>query len=168
MRVASFALKDTFITDIVISNLFRATDANTGGAGSLDLLKLYNESTLPLSSSGVFEISRILIQFDLSAFRALTASNQPLSGTKLNNARFRLKLFDAKHSDIIPSSFNVVVFPLSKSFDEGVGIDNYAFQDIDAANFITASGQAGTAVAWELSGANQAGFYKQASDGLFQ
>ena len=39
------ASKDTYITNKIINNKFRATDANTGQAGTLDLFKLYAEST---------------------------------------------------------------------------------------------------------------------------
>ena len=63
------ALRDTYITNKVINNKFRATDANVGQAGTLDLFKLYEESTLPGSSSGVTEISRALIKFDLNPLR---------------------------------------------------------------------------------------------------
>ena len=40
------ASKDCYITNKIINNRFRATDANVGQAGTLDLFKLYNESTL--------------------------------------------------------------------------------------------------------------------------
>jgi hypothetical protein len=167
MRVFAFADKDTFITDVIITNTFRADDANVGQAGTLDLFKLHDESTLPGSASGAQEISRILIRFDLNAFSALTAANQPLSGTRLNSATFRLKMFDVKHSDTVPSNFNVVVYPLSRTFDEGIGYDNFAYQDLDAANFITASGNASTAVTWSLSGANLIGWMGHTASDVF-
>lgn len=45
------ASKDTYITDKIINNSFRATDANVGQAGTLDLFKLYNESGLKGSAT---------------------------------------------------------------------------------------------------------------------
>ena len=51
--------------------------------------------------------------------------------------------------------FNVIVFPLSQSFDEGVGRDVGSFGDLDAANFITRSYTSGQANAWYVSGANK-------------
>ena len=129
MRIFSFATKDTFITNVIVANTFRASDANVGQGGTLDLMKLHEESTLPgTSSNDLQEISRILIKFDLDVFRALTGTL--LSGTKLNNTTFKLKLFDVLHGDTLPSNFNIIVFPLSRSFDEGPGIDTYAFTDI--------------------------------------
>ena len=44
------ASKDTYITNKIINNTFRATDSNVGQAGTLDLFKLYNENTLTGSS----------------------------------------------------------------------------------------------------------------------
>ena len=38
------ATKDTYITNKIIKNDFRATDANVGEAATLDLFKLYNEN----------------------------------------------------------------------------------------------------------------------------
>ena len=37
------ASKDAYITNKVINNQFRATDANVGQAGTLDLFKLFEE-----------------------------------------------------------------------------------------------------------------------------
>ncbi|MAG24712.1 hypothetical protein CMI47_03945 [Candidatus Pacearchaeota archaeon] len=156
MRIFSFATKDTFITDVIVTNTFRATDANVGLGGVLSLFKLHEESTLPgTGSDDLQEISRILIKFDLDVFRALTGTL--LSGTKLNNTTFRLKMFDVLHGDTLPSNFNIIAFPLSRAFDEGSGIDTYAYTDIGSANFITASGETSTAVTWSLSGAAKSG-----------
>ena len=157
MRVFTYASKDTFITNVAIRNSFRAEDANVGQAGELTLFKLHEESVLPNTSSGVQEISRILIKFDLNPLRFLTSSGQPLSGADLSKATFKLRLFDALHGDTLPANFKIIVFPLSKSFDEGSGMDPFAFQDIGSANFLTASGAGSTAVKWEVTGADHPG-----------
>ena len=39
------ASADTYITNKVIDNKFRATDGNVGRAGTLDLFKLFDESS---------------------------------------------------------------------------------------------------------------------------
>ena len=44
------ASSDTYITNKIINNKFRATDANVGQAGTLDLFKLYSENTLTSES----------------------------------------------------------------------------------------------------------------------
>ena len=40
------ASKDAYITNKIINQSFRATDANVGQAGTLDLFKLYDENKL--------------------------------------------------------------------------------------------------------------------------
>ena len=148
------ATKDTYIADKIINNKFRATDANVGLAATLDLFKLYSESTLPGTSSGLNEISRLLIKFDLDPLRALTGSILDYTRSSFN---CKLQLFDVIGGQTIPSNFKVIVFPLSQSFDEGRGRDIVSFEDLDSCNFITASASGNTAVNWFLSGANKQG-----------
>ena len=71
--------------------------------------------------------------------------------------RCDLKLFDVFGGQTLPSNFKVIVFPLSRSFDEGVGRDVIKFQDIDSTNFLTASVTNDTATLWHISGANRQG-----------
>jgi len=147
------ASKSTYITNKIIDNKFRATDANVGKAGTLDLFKLYNESTLTGSTDPI-ELSRILLKFNLDSLQNLTASNIDIGSSTF---RARLKLFDVYAGQGVPKNFKAVVYPLSRSFDEGVGRDVSAFQDIDVANFITSSYSNSTANAWFVSGANRGG-----------
>lgn len=147
------ATKDTYITNKIIKNSFRATDANTGEAATLDLFKLYNESKIAGDDTPV-ELTRILIKFDLNPLRALTGSILDISSTSF---RCDLKLRDVFGGQTLPSNFKVAVFPLSRSFDEGVGRDVAKFQDIDAANFITSSVTNASPETWHLTGANKQG-----------
>lgn len=156
--------KDTFITNKIIKNSFRATDANSGRAGTLDLFKLYDESVLSCSSPYIIdnngktraiENSRILLSFDFDKIRELTGSDGLFSNNRLSEATFTLKMFNIYHDDTVPSNFNVVLFPLSKSWDEGPGIDNYQFCDLGSCNWATASGMTST---WEMTGAMSGGF----------
>ena len=157
-RVLS-ASKDTYITDKIINNNFRATDANVGFAGTLDLFKLYEESSYLSGTTritgSVYELSRILIKFDLDPLRALTASSLDISHSSF---KCLLKLHDVYGGQTTPSNFKLIVFPLSRSFDEGIGRDVVSYKDVDAANFLTASTSGDTVVAWTHSGANQQGF----------
>jgi hypothetical protein len=152
------ASKDTYITNKVIDNTFRAKDANVGRAGTIDIFKLWDESTYLSASTritaSVGEISRGLIKFEFDTVKALTASN-----LDLNSSRFqaRLRLFDIMGGQATPSNFYLITYPLSKSFDEGVGRDVASFGDLDVANFMTASVTNGTPAMWNLSGANVGG-----------
>ena len=148
------ASKDTYITNKIINNSFRATDANVGMASTLDLYKLYGESTSG-SVENPIEISRILVKFNLNPLRALTSSI-----LDLNSSTFKatLKLHDVYGGQTTPSNFKLIVFPLSKSFDEGMGRNVVDFSDLDSSNFITASVSSGDPDAWNLEGGNKQGF----------
>ena len=147
------ASKDAYITNKIINNNFRSTDANVGKAGTLDLFKLYGESTSGSDVTPV-ELSRLLVKFDIDPLRRLTGSTLDIT-----HASFKctLKMSDVYGGQTTPSNFKVIVFPLSKSFDEGTGRDVVSYADIGACNFITASISGDTAVEWEMSGANREG-----------
>ena len=152
MIIICTASADTYITNKIINGQFRATDANVGRAGTLDLFKLYDETPL-LSVTGQTELSRILVKFDLQPIFDLTGSV-----IDINSSSFRayLQLFDIIGGSATPSNFNIVAYPLSQSFDEGVGRDLSAFNDLDVANFITASYTSQDNV-WFVTGANAGG-----------
>lgn len=160
-------IRDTYITDRIIDNAFRATDTNVGRAGTIDIFKLAGESKLG-TGEGPFvsgtdepiELSRALLRFDLDPIRALTSSILDLASPSF---RVMLELSDVLGGQPTPSNFTLVVYPLSQSFDEGIGRDVVGFEDLDATNFITASVSSGIATLWFQSGANALGFAGQAS-----
>ena len=51
------ASKDTYITNKILRNTSRATDANLGAASTLDLFKLYDESVISGETTPI-ELSR--------------------------------------------------------------------------------------------------------------
>jgi len=121
---------DTYITNKIVDASF-SVSGNVGRAGTLDLFKLYDES-IP---SGSNEISRILIDFDLS--NVITLSSSIDAGDPTFRANLRLKSLGLGQSS--PSKFTVSVFPLSSSFDEGMGRDIVSFADVGAANWLSSS-----------------------------
>ena len=153
MKIFCTASSDTYITDKIIDGTFRAEDANVGRAGTLDLFKLWGETKLN-STGSLNELSRLLVKFDYQHIHDLTASKLDLNSSNFNA---KMRLFDMRTGAAVPANFNVVVFPLSQSFDEGVGRDVTAFEDLDVANYLTASISNSTAVLWNLSGANEVG-----------
>ena len=152
------ASKDTYITNKIIDNKFRATDANVGEAGTIDIFKLYDESVYVSGSTritgSVRETSRGLIKFELDKLQTLTASILDLNSSKF---QARLKMYDIMGGQATPSNYSLVLYPLSMSFDEGIGRDVSAFSDLDTANFITASVSNGSPALWNMSGANSPG-----------
>jgi len=152
------ASADTYITDKVIDNDYRAMDANVGYAGTIDIFKLFDESIWISGSTritgSVSEISRALLEFDWDQVKTLTGSSLDLNSSKFHA---RLKMFDIMGGQATPSYFYLIAYPLSKSFSEGIGRDVASFGDLDVANFITASVTNSTVSAWNLSGANRGG-----------
>ena len=143
------AKKDAYVTDRVIKSV-RSHNGNVGAAGSLDLFKLYG-TTLSGTNPNI-ELSRLLIQFDLQQLRDLVSQRR----IDITNPSFscKLKLFDVYGGQPTPANFTTTIFPLSRSFDEGLGRDVVFYADLDSCNFITASIAQGN---WLLSGCNLGG-----------
>jgi hypothetical protein len=135
-----FPLKDTFISNQRVRNAAQ-TGSNFGSSEILHLSKL-----VYTSGSG---ITKILTKFDLSPIAALTASAQaPSSGIKYN-----LVLKHAQHSDTLPSSYDVVVAPVSQDWDEGRGHDVDYLSDKGFANWDKAKSNS----FWSVPGASGSG-----------
>lgn len=153
IRVIS-ASKDCYITNKIINNRFRATDANVGQAGTLDLFKLYNESSLPNETKPI-ESTRLLLYFGLDDIKKMHDEGKINVGE--DSFKSYVKLHDVYGGQTTPSNFNVIVFPLAKEFDEGKGFDVAEFKDLGSSNWITASYKDGILTEWELPGANKSG-----------
>ncbi len=148
------ASKDAYITNKIINNAFRATDANMGSAGTLDLFKLYDENSISGDSAPI-ELTRLLIKFPINEISRMDNDGE----IDINDSSFKcqLRLHDVYGGQTTPSNFRVILFPLAKTFDEGPGMDVVSFSDVASANFITASITAGAAVKWDLAGAMASG-----------
>ena len=154
------ASNDTYITNKIINNRFRATDANVGQAGTLDLFKLYNESTIQGESKPI-ELTRILVKFNHDTLKKQFDEGEVDIADETFKAT--LKLHDVYGGQTTPNNFRVIVFPLTKEFDEGSGYDIGNFSDLDATNYITASYTNGTVIDWSLPGAMKSGSLSDAS-----
>lgn len=153
MYLALSASKDAYITNKIIGSSFRATDANLGQAGTLDLFKLYDENKI-VGETNPIEISRGLIKFDLTPLRSLMLSKLDVNSTSF---KCNLVLSDVYGGQTTPTNFKLIVFPLSRSFDEGVGRDVVGYRDIDVCNFLTASISSGQVEKWYITGADKQG-----------
>ena len=148
------ASKDTYITNKIINNKFRATDANLGQAGTLDLFKLYAEN-ISGSDTTPIELSRILLKFDLTEVTSM--HNDKIIDVGDSSFKAELCLHDVYGGQTTPNDFHIITFPLAKSFDEGTGYDVINYSDLDATNYITASFDGSTVVNWDLPGAMASG-----------
>lgn len=135
------ASKDSTITNAYKSNLTtRATTANMGESDSLEVFSIYGQAT-----TSSLELSRILLDFPIQQIRQDRDSDLlPLSG----NVQFILKLSNAVHPFSLPKKYNLVVNPLSRSWDEGYGLDMETYKDVGPVNWISAS----STEAWTTEG----------------
>ena len=176
------ASSDAYIQNKIIDSSYRTTDANTGFAGTLDLFKLYGETTLPdAEASGAastfaldtdsdgtpetaVELSRILIKFDYDKLTRQSTDNMDVTDSNFK-AYLNLKTISA--GQFTPKNFTIDVYPLAQAFDEGVGKDTIGFKDQDATNFLTASFSGATVNAWNSAGAGTLGAVGQADKDAF-
>lgn len=143
-------LKDAYLTNRVINDQ-RQLSANVGAAGSLDLYKLYGFTSSGSVPTPNTELSRLLVHFDLMPLRRLVNDGK----IDITNPSFscRLKLHDVYGGQPTPNNFTTTIFPLSASFDEGLGRDVVFYADRDVCNWLTASNTA----TWFVSGCGLAG-----------
>ena len=166
------ASSDAYIQNKIIGNSYRTTDANTGLAGTLDLFKLYGESTLPeeessgaattfaldVDSDGTpetsVELSRILVKFEYDKLNTFLTKNMDVTDSSF---KAFLTMTAVSAGQFTPKNFTVDVYPLAQKFDEGVGRDVISFKDLDGCNFVTASVSGDTVNAWNSLGAGTLG-----------
>lgn len=129
------ANKDTTITNAFQMNLrTRGTGSNMGASDSLEVFSLFAQA-----SSGSSELSRMLLQFPVSTISVDRAAGRiPASGS----VNFFLKMFNAPHPQTLPKQFSLTVQPVSRSWEEGVGLDMEGYTDLtrngEGANWINA------------------------------
>ena len=163
----------TAIADNTITNQYsegltkRTTSANAGLADSLEIFKIYGQVT-----TGTVEQSRILIKFpvnetDLSSGIKTIKQDRdtgilPASGS----VKFIMKLGDVTHADTVPNNFKLVAHPLTKVWEEGLGIDLDEYTDIGQSNWLSAS----STTAWSTAGGdfNDAYIFEQEFDTGFE
>jgi len=127
---------DTTITNAFKSNLTtRATGSNMGLADTLEVFSIYGQA-----SSASAELSRVLLQFptgDISADR--TAGTIPKSGS----VNFFLRMYNAEHDFTLPKDYNLVISAVTRSWEEGYGLDMDEYTDLTyddvGANWINAA-----------------------------
>ena len=132
------AKKDTTITNAFTFNLItRGTGSNMGASDSLEVFSIFGQE-----HSSSIEKSRILLKFatdEISTDRA--AGNVPASGS----VNFYLRLYNAEHPLTLPYDFTLAIHAVSRSWDEGRGLDMDEYTDNDYANWISAASASGVA-----------------------
>lgn len=150
-----FANKDNTITNSFEENLTtRGTGSNMGASDILETFSIYAQQA---SSSS--ELARILIEFPITEISSSReAGTIPASGS----VSFYLKMYNAPHSQTVPSNFSLNVQGISGSWEEGYGIDMDFYEDLTkngiGSNWVNANGSltAATADLVLQGGANEA------------
>ena len=126
------ANQDGTITNAYKPNLTtRATGSNMGLADSVEVFRIFGQE-----SSGSSELSRVLVQFPVSSISTdRTAGTIPASG----NVSFYLRMFNARHPFTLPRNYDMIVAPVSRSWDEGTGMDMDEYSDSGSCNWTTAT-----------------------------
>ncbi|HIF39328.1 MAG TPA: hypothetical protein EYQ69_09145 [Gemmatimonadetes bacterium] len=114
---------------------------------------MYDETKIGNSDPKI-EISRALVSFNVND---ISSSLKDKVSFDSGNFKCTLNLFDVQGTSVAPSDFTLEVYPLSRSFDEGRGQDLSTFNDLDSANFITASYRYGNSYLWNTSGSRAVG-----------
>jgi len=118
--------------DTTIVNAFqpglvtRGTGANMGEADVSEIFSIYGRE-----STGSQELSRMLTKFSMAEISAdRTAGKIPASGS----VSFYLRLFNAEHSKTVPRDYKLVIQPVLRSWQEGVGLDLETYKDLTKGN----------------------------------
>ena len=143
---------DNTITNAYKQNLTtRGTGSNMGESDVLEVFSIYAQE-----SSSSSELSRVLISFPVTGTSAgyisydRTQGDIPASGS----VSFYLRMFNARHISTTPENFDLVVSAITRSWNEGVGLDMEDYYDEDSSNWINAerSSSAATPYEWGAQG----------------
>jgi len=136
--------KDTWITNRIIDNnsSVRATGSNFGADPSLNVYAFE-----PDILTGTMDVARSLLKFDMTELSGKIYEDLIIPSSSVT---YLLKMYDMKHEDRVPSSFDLFIYPLSRSWDEGRGIDTENFRDYGYANWHSAS----STVEWTTTGSD--------------
>ena len=130
------------------TNLTRATGSNMGRADILEVFSSYLTGST-IAGNEAQQLMRFLIQFPVSdIITDRTAKRIPASG----NVDFYLNLYNAPHSDTTPFDFTLQVLPLSRSWEEGRGLDMDNYMDSTYGGLGSNWKNAASGTAWTSQG----------------
>jgi len=130
------ASADTTITNAFRSNLtIRGTGSNAGLADTMEIFSIFAQA-----SSSSIELSRLLVQFPVNDI--ISDRNGELLPSA-GSVNFVLNLYNAEHGLTLPRNFTLAILPVSRSWEEGYGVDLDEYSDLtydgDGANWVNAS-----------------------------
>lgn len=142
------ANKDTTITNAYKGSLTTTGEAaNMGASDILEVFTIYAQA-----NTASREEARALLDFpvsDISAAR--TAGDIPASGS----VSFYLRMFNAEHELTLPTDYTMQIAPVTKSWDEGYGLDMDNYTDPGYPSGIGATwAYAASGSTWAASGSD--------------
>jgi hypothetical protein len=111
----SYLSQDNWITNRIVDSIAQ-TGSNHGADPVLTVFAVKS------NTSGAFELARSLIKFSLTELSGKVFSDRIIPSASVS---YFLKMFDMKHGETIPTSYDLFVYPLSSSWDEGTGVEMY-------------------------------------------
>ncbi len=133
MAIARYsASADTTITNAYEADLVtRGTGSNMGYADALEIFSIYGQESGSNGQSQ--ELSRILLKFETAKMVTDRAAGRlGASGS----TSFFLKLHNARTPWTLPQDFTLVTAPVSRPWNEGVGLDMSNYKDLGTSNWI--------------------------------
>ena len=123
------ATADNTITNAQGLNIkTRGTGSNMGASDILEVFSIYGQQT---TSSA--ELSRVLVDFPISTISTdRTAGSIPASGS----VNFYLRLSNAEHGNTVPKNSQLSILAVSRSWNEGTGLDMEDYKDSGESNWI--------------------------------
>ena len=154
MGIARYSASfDTTITNAYRMNMTtRATGSNMGLADTLEVFSIYGQQ-----ASASSELARILIQFPVSGSTGSIGADRDAGRIpKSGSVSFFLRMYNAEHSFTVPKNFALNVSALTKSWQEGHGLDMDEYTDLtydnEGSNWVKASEGQGDSTSWESTG----------------
>ena len=140
-----FANADNTITNAFRENLTtRGIDANMGASDILEVFSIYGQA-----SSGSTELERILIKFPIDEISLDRANKQiPPPGS----VNFYLNMYNAPHNQTTPRELELSILPISRSWQEGTGLDMEEYRDTTDGNEGSSWIQAAKSDPWQRQG----------------
>ena len=139
-----FPTKDAWITDRIINNTV-STTATGSSHGLSPALNVF--AFEPEILTGSVDLARSLLRFNITELsgKIYDEGVVPSSGVS-----YFLRMFDMTHEDPVPESYDLFVYPLSRSWDEGNGIDDDNDRDTGVVNWV----QPVSTADWTLTGSD--------------
>lgn len=137
-------VKDTTILNVStdMTDGHRASGSNLGSSPTLQVFALKDRLF-----TGSVELARTLLQFDVTDLSRSIYVDKTIPSSSVT---YTLKCPNFIHGETIPTSFELYIYPLSRSWTEGTGSDSSLWRDYGWTNWLSSS----STQTWTLTGSD--------------